>query len=177
LARAPAKEVALKDKKSSTADCIFIVRHGAAEGDHPLGDEARALTREGRAAFRALASEIGPELGLRGIVSSPLVRAVQTAEILADACDVDDVRTDAALIADSATALGITALAQKLGPGWALVGHNPSLAQTYAAWLGTGAGQLQLRKGAIVAFRPGEARQPPWTPVFSISPGRKKDRF
>ena len=167
----------MKDKKSATADCIFLVRHGAAEDDHPLGDAARALTRSGREAFRTLAAEIGPELGLRGIVSSPLVRAVQTAEILAEATGVDDVRIDAALIAEQATTAGITALAQHLGPGWALVGHNPSLAQAYAAWLGGPASQLQLRKGAIVAFRPGDGRPPPWTPVFTISPGRKKEKL
>jgi phosphohistidine phosphatase len=162
--------------KRATADCFFLVRHGASEDDHPLGDEARALTPQGRAAFRALVAEIGAELGIRGIVSSPLVRAVQTAEILAAGCDIDEVRTDAALVADRATAAGITALAQRLGPGWALVGHNPSLAETYARWLGSPA-EVQLRKGAIVVFRPGDARQPPYEPVFTISPGRKKEKF
>jgi phosphohistidine phosphatase len=163
-------------KKGAHADCVFLVRHGAAEDDHPLGDEARALTGTGRQAFRALADEIGPSLGLRGIVSSPLVRAVQTAEILAQACDVDDVRIDAALIADHATAAGITALAMRLGPGWALVGHNPSMAQTYARWMDADGDEIELRKGAIAAFRPGRG-SPPWTPVFTISPGRKKEKF
>ena len=164
-------------KSRATSDCIFLVRHGAAEDNHPLGDEARGLTRAGREAFRALAEEIGPELAIHGIVSSPLVRAVQTAEILAQACGVGDVRIDAALIADHATVAGITALAQHLGPGWALVGHNPSLGQTYANWLDADADQLQLRKGAIVVFRPAPGQAPPWTPVFTISPGRKKEKF
>jgi phosphohistidine phosphatase len=163
-------------KKGAYADCVFLVRHGAAEDDHPLGDEARALTATGRQAFRALADEIGPELGLRGIISSPLVRAVQTAEILAQACHVDDVRIDAALIADRATAAGITAVALRLGPGWALVGHNPSMAQAYARWMDADGDEIQLRKGAIAAFRPSHG-SPPWTPVFAISPGRKKEKF
>jgi phosphohistidine phosphatase len=163
--------------RTATADCVFLVRHGAAEDDHPLGDEARGLTAEGRSAFRALVAEIGPELGIRGIVTSPLVRAVQTAEILAEACGIDEVRSDGALIADHATAAGITALALRLGPGWALVGHNPSLGQTCARWLGSSEDQVQLRKGAIAVFRPDAGRQPPWIPVFTISPGRKKSKF
>ena len=163
-------------KKSGAADCIFLVRHGVAEDDHPLGDQGRGLTATGRRDFRTLAAEIGPELGLRGIVSSPLVRAVQTAEILAEACGIEDVRIDGALIADHATASGITALAMRLGPGWALVGHNPSLAQTYARWMDADGDEVQLRKGAIAAFRP-SAGAPPWTPVFTVSPGRKKEKF
>lgn len=166
----------MKDKKTASADCIFLVRHGAAEADHPLGDEARGLTPDGRTAFRELAEEMGPELQLRGIASSPLVRAVQTAEILAEACKVDTVRIDAALIAEQATPASITALAEKLGPGWALVGHNPSLADTFAHWTGQPAGTLSFRKGAIAAFRP-DASKPPWTPLFVISPGRKKEKF
>ena len=167
----------MKDKKSGFADCIFLVRHGIAEEDHPLGDEARALSAEGRADFREFCAEIAEGLGLEGIASSPLVRAVQTAEILAHACGIADVRIEAALASEDATVPGITTLAKKLGPGWALVGHNPSLSLTVGAWMGAGPGQTQFRKGAIAAFRPDGKPTPPWKPVFIASPGRKRQEF
>jgi phosphohistidine phosphatase len=164
-------------KKSGPGDAFYLVRHGIAEDRHPLGDKARALTPEGRRGFRDLAADIGPKLGLVGIVSSPLVRAVQTAEILAEAAGIEEVRVENALEADEGTAAAITALALKLGPGWALVGHNPSLALTLGTWFGRGPSEPQFRKGAIAAFRPGDAMKPPFSPVFIVSPGRDKETF
>ena len=72
--------------KSTRAEgLIYLVRHGKAEDNHPLGDEARGLTAEGRREFRELMQEIAGKLDLRGIATSPLVRAVQTAELMAEA--------------------------------------------------------------------------------------------
>ena len=49
------------------ADLVYLVRHGKAEDQHPLGDEARALTAEGRREFRELApSWREPRLELAG---------------------------------------------------------------------------------------------------------------
>ena len=64
---------------------VFLVRHADADADIPegLGDEARALTAKARQIiavhFSGLADRIGaPTL----VLTSPLVRAVQTASIL-----------------------------------------------------------------------------------------------
>jgi phosphohistidine phosphatase len=149
---------------------IFLVRHGKAEDGHPLGDGARALTAEGREEFRSLVEKVAGQLGLTGILTSPLVRAVQTAEILAEVCGVTDVQVKGELEADRASARSIEALCRAVGPGWALVGHNPSMAEA----LGHLAGQPdvpQFRKGGIVALEPG-ARLP-WKVAWSVSPGRK----
>jgi phosphohistidine phosphatase len=166
-----------KRKKGSAANsCLFLVRHGIAEDEHPLGDEARALTAEGRQEFRALARELRvelDELGFVGIVTSPLVRAVQTAEILAEACGIDEIRSEGALAAEVANATGITALARRLGPGWALVGHNPSLAATLGLWVHGHPDEVQFRKGAIAAVKPGAGTEP-GTLVFVAAPGKKR---
>ena len=163
-------------KKAATRDCIFLVRHGVAEDNHPLGDEARALTAEGRKEFRDFASELAEELDLKGIATSPLVRAVQTAELLADAGDIDDIRSEGALAADTASPASITTLARKLGTGWALVGHNPSLANTLASWIGADPDAVSFRKGAIAALRPRKDGDPPFELVFIASPGKKKKK-
>ncbi len=73
---------------------LLLVRHAVAEDAHPLGDEARALTAEGRAAFRAHARKLARLTPMTGIVTSPLVRAVQTAELLAEAFGLGSVRID-----------------------------------------------------------------------------------
>jgi phosphohistidine phosphatase len=64
---------------------VTLIRHGEAGDDAPR-DEARSLTLRGRASV----TRVGRALRRRGgdftlIVSSPLVRAVQTAEIVAAA--------------------------------------------------------------------------------------------
>lgn len=149
---------------------IYLVRHGQAEDDHPLGDDARALTEEGREAFRAHARQLAPELELLGIATSPLVRAVQTAELLATACNVGQVVVYAELGFARATDVTLEALARELGPGWALVGHNPSLAETLQRLLGLSS-EPRFRKGAIAALTP--AASLPWSLAWTAAPGRK----
>jgi len=156
----------------SPADLVYLIRHGKAEDQHPLGDGARALTAEGRREFRELAEILGdkPGLGLHTIATSPLVRAVQTAEILALACGVDEVPARPELHADHATGQSVAALARQLGPGSALVGHNPSLAEALQLMLGL-PDTPSFRKGAVAALLPSG---PKWSLAWVVSPGKKK---
>src|SRR6266487_1675550 len=85
----------------------FLVRRGQAEDRHALGDEARALTAEGCCELRAPAQELRGELDLVGIATSPLVRAVQTAESLAEAGALDSVIVRAELGLGPASGTGI----------------------------------------------------------------------
>jgi phosphohistidine phosphatase len=149
---------------------LLLVRHGKAEDSHPLGDGARALTDEGREEFRAHAERIAGHVALRGILTSPLVRAVQTAEILAAACGVGSIEVKDELEAERASARSIEALCRAVGPGWALVGHNPSMAEALAHLIGHPA-VPQFRKGAVAALEPGKTL--PWRLVWMASPGRK----
>lgn len=64
---------------------VLIIRHGAAVDPHEAeGDGQRWLTTEGRQTMRQVASALA-EAGLNcdRVFTSPLVRAVQSAEILA----------------------------------------------------------------------------------------------
>lgn len=156
---------------------IFLVRHGVAEDGHPAGDEARTLTSEGRIAFRDFSRSLKDQLqgahGLVGIATSPLVRAVQTAEILAEAWGITAVRSEAALAAEVATPGALTTLARKLGAGWAFVGHNPSFGMTLGSWLGINQHAVRFRKGAICALTVPASAAPPYELVFMAAPGRK----
>ena len=60
---------------------LILLRHGKAEDSHPQGDGTRALVDKGRKQARRAgrilkAAEGAPEI----VLTSPLVRAVQTAE-------------------------------------------------------------------------------------------------
>jgi phosphohistidine phosphatase len=158
-------------KNAPAEGLVYLVRHGRAEDGHPLGDEARGLTGEGRRAFRDLVRQMAGKLKLKGIASSPLVRAVQTAELLAQACSLDEIQVQGSLAYEQASGPGVIALARSLGPGWALVGHNPSMGEALAHALGLGAEAARFRKGAIAALEPAE-QDKPWKLRWVISPGR-----
>lgn len=63
---------------------LYVMRHGPSEGDSPTGrDFDRRLTASGAASVEAVARELASrEEVVSRVISSPLVRAVQTAEIV-----------------------------------------------------------------------------------------------
>jgi phosphohistidine phosphatase len=117
----------------------MVFRHGIAEDVSQDGtDEARALTPKGVkrtcAAVRGLASLADPP---EAILTSPLVRARQTAEIAAEAWDVEpEVMQElgAQVVPDI-----VAALSGRTEERVMIVGHEPSLGRTIAA-LCAGAG-------------------------------------
>lgn len=132
---------------------LYLVRHAAASrkstwrGD----DDLRPLTRSGRRRFRASASALiaSGALTPQRIITSPLVRASQTATILGKLLDgsapvAEDWRLGHAFALEDLAAL----LAEnKSGRSIAIVGHNPSLCDVLARFVGDA--DLDLRKGAI----------------------------
>lgn len=63
---------------------VLIIRHSSAVDPYAApSDELRWLTSEGRARMQRVADEIRAKIGITHIYTSPLVRAVQTADILA----------------------------------------------------------------------------------------------
>ena len=134
---------------------LYLVRHAEAiERSATMPDAARCLTPKGRIAFRKIARRvretgIAPEI----IFTSPLLRAVQTAEILAERLKHE----------------GAVVVANELSPGFddralrsllagagnpaeaAFVGHEPDLGDLAATLLSL-RGDFPLRKGAVVAL-------------------------
>jgi len=110
---------------------VIFVRHASAQPAGAGGDEARALDEEGKAQARATAEAL-KRLGvqLEMILTSPLLRAAQTAEIIAEVHGGPEIERDQLLAppADHKALRG--RLAQLLAQGReviAVVGHAPSL--------------------------------------------------
>ena len=137
---------------------LYLVRHGIAidaEDWKDAPDGSRPLTEKGRRRFRKAARALGKhERRLELILTSPLVRAVQTAEILAGELKHGEVAVLEELAAGGVGALlaGVAARAQA-GRSIALVGHEPQLSAiltTLARLTPEQAAELDFRKGAIV---------------------------
>lgn len=138
---------------------VFVMRHGIADG-HASSDFDRRLTPEGAAQF-ALGVQGLEQLGvtLDHVLHSPLLRAVETAELLEPL--TRGPREVLNALADAPDERLFEALA-RTGERVALVGHEPWQSQT-AAWLACGelrfGSALHLSKGAVVRLegqpRPG----------------------
>lgn len=108
---------------------LYVVRHGPAEETATSGkDFDRALTASGRERVREVAKALGREgEAPKVILSSPLVRALQTAEVIAAELDIAHVETtrDLAPAGDGVVLLR-SLVAQKRKRAM-VVGHQPDL--------------------------------------------------
>jgi phosphohistidine phosphatase len=128
---------------------LYFLRHGIAE-DREIGetDFDRKLTPEGIEEMRR--SAVGMKaLGLKfdAVLSSPLVRARETAEIVGEALGLE-VRLEEALA--SGAGMQDFARAVKGQPDKAhllLVGHEPDFSETISALIG--GGLVRMKKGAL----------------------------
>jgi phosphohistidine phosphatase len=152
---------------------VTLIRHGEAGDDAPR-DEERALTKRGRADAR----RVGRALGRRGarftaVVSSPLVRAVQTAEIVLAAMKrrTRVTVTDALLPEEKPQRVGalLASLNESGAKSVALVAHEPVLSGVAALLLGL-ARYPSLRKAEVLRIRMVDGLQRPGSLRWRIDP-------
>ena len=150
---------------------LYVVRHGIAEdGGEGMSDASRALTGKGRRRFQKTARAFGKRGNrLDLILTSPLVRAVQTAESLAGAADPEEVAVLEELDPRIDVETLRTAVARRAGKveSVAVVGHEPQLSSLLAALSGVSQSDLDLKKGSIVridvdAMTDGNSADPRW---------------
>jgi phosphohistidine phosphatase len=110
---------------------LIVVRHAEAAPGEP--DELRALTPEGREAARALGERLAAEKP-DAVLSSPLLRARETAEPIARAAGVEP-EADARL-APGASADDIRAAVEGRGETVVVVGHQPDCGDAVYALTG-----------------------------------------
>jgi phosphohistidine phosphatase len=117
---------------------LYLLRHASASDVAP-NDTERELTREGREEARVAGAALA-ELGVISshILSSPLVRARQTAEVAAEAMEFPgNVEPLDELANGASTSSLLKALRPRASAGEILlVGHMPSLAEHLAALIG-----------------------------------------
>ena len=119
---------------------VFLIRHGDADAEIPeaLDDDARSLTARAREAlpghFLALAQYFGR---IDALFTSPLMRTVQTATLLANALKYPGAfRAHRALLPDSPVG-GLDALLHNSPARTVIVvGHQPSMGAAAAHFLG-----------------------------------------
>ena len=105
---------------------VFLVRHATAAEGGP--DAERRLSAAGRAAFSDLLGMVGPSLSVTAIRSSPFRRAMETADLVAQATGAASEPEDD-LASGHGSGRELLELARNAGPGTVLVGHNPEVAE------------------------------------------------
>ena len=136
---------------------LYILRHGIADPKSlGLPDAKRALTSEGRAKVRSVlkrARQAGVAPAV--ILTSPLVRAVQTAELTADELKGTNEIVQTKALSPRATPEHTWEEIRKYADqGEVMVtGHEPHLHRLVAYVLGTPTLKLDLKKGGLVRVR------------------------
>jgi len=116
---------------------VYLCRHAEAAPGDP--DELRELTRNGVEQANALAARLaGATPRPTAVVSSPLVRARQTAAPVAEALGVE-VEVDGRL-APGATAASVEAIAAERTTPFATIGHQPDCSEIVLALHGVDPG-------------------------------------
>jgi phosphohistidine phosphatase len=103
---------------------VFLVRHAEAAPGEP--DELRRLTAAGRDAARALGERLAEEHPA-AVVSSPLLRARETADLIARACKLESTTDDN--LAPGATAETLRQAARDKGETIVAIGHQPDCSE------------------------------------------------
>jgi phosphohistidine phosphatase len=158
---------------------LLIVRHAIAldRGTPGVSDHLRPLTEEGVSRFKKTARSLGQLIVADVVLTSPLLRAKQTAEILA--------RQWTAVSAQECEPLGSgsrvhfeEALSRLTNAKVvAAVGHEPSLSDWVSDWLGASRGEAFAFKkgGAALLDFDGEVGKDSGELVFFMGPKTIKD--
>jgi phosphohistidine phosphatase SixA len=120
---------------------LFVVRHAEAAPGDP--DELRALTGAGRAAARALGDRLA-EHELDAVLSSPLLRARETADAIARAAGL--VAEPDERLAPGADADSVREAVAGRGDTVVTVGHQPDCSEIVLALSGE---RVSFEPGAV----------------------------
>jgi len=138
---------------------LYLIRHGiATERDDELKDEERTLTTKGRQKTQKVAKRLRQlELRFALILTSPLMRSRQTAEILRANGLSSQIEESASLAPDGSIETWLSWLNQwqssSGSSALALVGHQPNLGQ-WAEMLiwGQVRNSIVLKKAGVVGL-------------------------
>lgn len=143
-------------KKQTGVKHILLVRHGQAQPrteDRPDGE--RTLTAEGHARMKEISRALARLAGRPdAILTSPLIRCVQTALWLARAWGgkLQPQASDA--LAPGAGFEAVRALVESVsGDEIVLVGHEPDLSEALSGFTGARSGTIEMKKGGAALIR------------------------
>jgi phosphohistidine phosphatase len=138
---------------------ILVVRHGEAIDETAGGDAYRALTGRGRKRTRKVAEWLARSKGRRPVEIwvSPLVRAVQTAEILAEHAKIGDAVVVMPELSPGRDPREVAELVGKREAArpLAIVGHEPGLSLLVGVLLSE-PNWPAIKKSGVIAIERGE---------------------
>jgi phosphohistidine phosphatase len=135
---------------------IYLIRHSLAVSEQTgLSDEQRYLSAEGRALARAVGQTLAARsVAFDALLTSPLVRAVQTAELVAQALGHMAPVAVLPALAPGHAPRSVAEYALNLGAGVALVGHEPGISALGALLL-AGKNFPAMRPAQVVLIEQG----------------------
>lgn len=134
---------------------LILLRHGKAESFNTQGDGARALVDKGREQARQAAKVLKQAKWLPDIVlTSPLVRARQTADAFCEAAAIPGAIIQGWLASGMHPQQAIQELcAFHDFKCVAIVGHEPDLSLLIEWLLGATTGNVEIKKGSLACIR------------------------
>ena len=155
---------------------IYLVRHGDADAEIPegLGDEARALTAKARQATLAHFMGLGERMEkVDLILTSPLVRTVQTAQLLSFAQKHEGpLKVHRSLLPDMPVGAMHAVVNQYAGENLILVGHSPSMGAMAAHLMGLQSFPKQVTPGTVIGVEKDDTGTAVARFLFFASPGQ-----
>ncbi len=132
---------------------IYIFRHGIAEDYRPEGDSARELTKEGEKKVEAVSTFLHGKISPQVFLTSPYVRAVQTAEIVKKIL-APKLKIELAdfLLPEMTSTDTISEIEGRDAESIILFGHNPHLSYLVSDVISGGAADIQLKKASVTAI-------------------------
>lgn len=138
---------------------VLLLRHAEAGEADPKrwpDDSDRPITAEGREKQAAMARAMRKAgLGFEHLVTSPLARARETADVVAEVFGYHDEPVVSEALKPGSEPEAMVQLLAKFPPDSrvALVGHEPHLSRTAAALIGrSGDASIDLKKSGVMAI-------------------------
>ena len=134
---------------------LILLRHGKAENLNPGGDSARALVDKGREQARHAAKLLKRTKWLPDIVlTSPLVRARQTADEFCDTAGIPGAVIQGWLACGMRPEQALRELAAfREFKRVAIVGHETDFSELIAWILGASGGNVEVKKGSLACLQ------------------------
>lgn len=131
---------------------IYLIRHGDAERiSAEKKDADRELTQQGKIKLQAAVLNWGNLIkGFDFIVTSPLVRAIQTSNIIAKQYNASDKILIDRKLSPGCDADDIAEIANSLGgEEIAFVGHQPDMSEILSELVSSKGAYIEFKKGAV----------------------------
>jgi phosphohistidine phosphatase len=155
---------------------LYVVRHAWAEDPAPgIDDHARRLTKKGRKRFGRFVERLARAgMAVDLVATSPLVRARETADIIAETLENGPpVAVVDALAPTSDWQALVEWTIQQDAARVAWVGHMPCVGRLVALTIGDGSAAIRMQKGAVASIRlddgPGQPGELEWLATADVA--------